>query len=56
MGRSGGFHREVCIDKLEFADNGDIIKVKPTFEGIAALEKYLRFHKESKQATRLFGL
>jgi hypothetical protein len=31
---SGGFHREVCIDKLEFDANGKILEVKPTFKGI----------------------
>ena len=34
MGRSAGFHREVCIDKLEFDAEGNIIEVKPTLEGI----------------------
>jgi len=34
MGRAGGFHREVCIDKLEFDANGRILETKPTFEGI----------------------
>lgn len=31
---SGGFHREVCIDKLEFDANGKLLEVKPTFKGI----------------------
>jgi hypothetical protein len=31
---SGGFHREVCIDKLEFGAEGKIMEVKPTFKGI----------------------
>lgn len=34
MGGRGGFHREVCIDKMEFDANGNIIEVKPTFTGI----------------------
>jgi len=34
MGRSAGFHREVCIDKLEFDAKGNIIQVKPTVQGI----------------------
>ncbi|PTN08690.1 family 43 glycosylhydrolase [Mangrovibacterium marinum] len=34
MGRRGGFHREVCIDKLEFDADGNILEVKPTFKGI----------------------
>jgi hypothetical protein len=37
MGRSGGFHREVCIDQLKFTDNGDIIQVEPTLQGIAPI-------------------
>ncbi len=35
---SGGFHREVCIDKLEFDENGNILEVIPTFEGIEPLQ------------------
>ena len=31
---SGGFHREVCIDKLQFDADGHILEVKPTFKGI----------------------
>ncbi len=38
MGRAGGFHREVCIDKLEFDENGEIIEVKPTLKGIDSVE------------------
>ncbi len=34
MGRSAGFHREVCIDRMEFGDDGSIQKVTPTLEGI----------------------
>ena len=37
MGRSGGFHREVCIDKLEFDADGSIKEVKPTLSGIDAV-------------------
>lgn len=33
-GGSGGYHREVCIDKLEFDADGNIIETKPTFKGI----------------------
>lgn len=35
MGRFAGFHREVCIDKLNFDAEGNIIEVKPTLEGIS---------------------
>ena len=34
MGDSAGFHREVCIDKMEFDANGLILQVIPTHEGI----------------------
>ncbi|WP_340110764.1 family 43 glycosylhydrolase [Maribellus mangrovi] len=34
----GGFHREVCIDKLQFDDQGNILEVKPTLKGIQPLE------------------
>ena len=30
-----GYHREVCIDRLTFADDGTINQVTPTHEGIA---------------------
>jgi len=38
MGDAAGFHREVCIDKLEFDKKGNIITVKPTIEGIKPLK------------------
>lgn len=34
MGDSAGFHREVCLDKLEFAPDGTILPVTPTHKGI----------------------
>lgn len=34
MGPSAGYHREVCIDKLEFDANGNIKVVQPTLKGI----------------------
>lgn len=34
MGRAAGFNREVCIDKMEFDNEGNIIQVKPTHQGI----------------------
>ncbi|MFV0289553.1 MAG: family 43 glycosylhydrolase [Mangrovibacterium sp.] len=30
MGRSGGYHREICMDKLEFSEDGTIKEVYPT--------------------------
>lgn len=38
MGRSAGYNREVCIDKLEFDAEGNIKQVKPTLQGISRLE------------------
>ncbi|NQX40970.1 Glycosyl hydrolases family 43 [Pedobacter steynii] len=34
MGQSAGYHREVCIDKLEFDTNGNIKVVQLTLKGI----------------------
>ncbi|SDZ13672.1 MULTISPECIES: family 43 glycosylhydrolase [Rhodonellum] len=34
MGSSAGFHREICIDKMEFDENGYILKIEPTLDGI----------------------
>jgi arabinoxylan arabinofuranohydrolase len=34
MGEAAGYNREVCIDKLEFTDEGEIKRVIPTLEGI----------------------
>jgi len=39
MGDAAGFHREVCIDKLQFDKKGNIIKVQPTLKGIVPLQK-----------------
>ena len=30
MGRKAGFHREVCIDKMEFDEDGKIKRITPT--------------------------
>ena len=38
MGEAGGFHREVCIDKLEFNADGTIRQVTPTHTGIDAIK------------------
>ena len=32
-----GFHRQLCMDKMEFAADGSIRKVIPTHEGVGAL-------------------
>lgn len=33
-----GIHREVCIDRMEFDDNGRILPVTPTHEGVKAIK------------------
>jgi GH43 family beta-xylosidase len=38
MGRSAGFNREVCIDRMEFNNDGSIKKVTPTLKGIDQLK------------------
>lgn len=38
MGRAGGFHREVCIDKLEFNPDGSIKQVIPTHQGVKPIK------------------
>ncbi|MFG4002980.1 family 43 glycosylhydrolase [Flavobacterium aquidurense] len=39
MGEAGGFHREVCLDKLEFNQDGTIKEVVPTHAGVKAIKK-----------------
>jgi arabinoxylan arabinofuranohydrolase len=39
MGDAAGFNREVCIDKMEFDKEGNILPVKPTHEGIQPIGK-----------------
>lgn len=39
MGDRAGFHREVCIDRMEFADDGRILQVTPTHEGVEAVTR-----------------
>ena len=38
MGDAAGFNREVCIDKLNFDEEGIILQVRPTTEGVASFE------------------
>jgi arabinoxylan arabinofuranohydrolase len=38
MGGAAGFNREVCIDKMEFNDDGSIKQVTPTHVGVKALK------------------
>lgn len=37
MGRPAGYNREVCIDKLTFAEDGSILETTPTLRGIDAV-------------------
>ena len=37
--KGSGFHRQVCIDRMEFNEDGTIRKVTPTQEGIPAIRK-----------------
>lgn len=38
MGSDAGFHRETCIDKLEFDADGCILRTQPTLEGISPIQ------------------
>jgi GH43 family beta-xylosidase len=38
MGESAGYNREVCIDKLEFNNDGSIKQVTPTHQGIKEIK------------------
>jgi len=39
LGSAAGFNREVCMDHLYFNEDGSIIRVKPTKEGVEPLKK-----------------
>ena len=36
MGDAAGYNREVCIDELQFDDDGNILRVRPTLEGFGS--------------------
>jgi len=36
MGDAAGYNREVCIDVLQFDDDGNILQVRPTVEGFGS--------------------
>ena len=52
-----GFHRQVCIDRMEFSKDGKILPVKPTHSGIGYLgrpavsQKNLAFGKKVKASS-----
>lgn len=39
MGRAAGYHREVCIDRMDFSPDGSIKQVYPTHGGISSIAK-----------------
>jgi len=42
-----GFHREVCIDKMEFNNDGTICPVVPTLKGVKAVKMYRKRNKKN---------
>jgi arabinoxylan arabinofuranohydrolase len=38
MGEAAGYNREVCIDKMEFNEDGSIKKVTPTVDGVKKIK------------------
>jgi hypothetical protein len=38
MGSAAGFNREVCIDKIEFDENGSILRTIPSIKGIQPIK------------------
>ncbi len=50
-----GVHRELCLDKFTFDQNGRIVKAKPTLEGVTEGEEFNNFAKIVKH-TSLDGL
>lgn len=46
-----GFNRQLCIDKVEFDDNGDIKKIVPTHDGINPLSD--KMQKKAKKFVNL---
>ncbi|EMI45685.1 endo-1,4-beta-xylanase [Rhodopirellula sp. SWK7] len=37
MGAAAGYHREVCIDPIQFDDRGRIVRVVPTHRGVSSV-------------------
>lgn len=38
MGSAAGYNREVCIDKIEFDENGSILRTSPSIKGIQPIK------------------
>lgn len=49
-----GFHRQVCIDKVEFEPNGDIKKIVPTHQGLIP-ESFAKQAKKNHIDNLAFG-
>lgn len=49
-----GFHRQICIDKVEFEPNGDIKKVVPTHNGLIP-ESFVKQAKKNHIDNLAFG-
>ena len=43
-----GFHRQVCIDRMEFNPDGTISRVRPTQEGVAPVRNMKKVKKTKK--------
>ena len=49
-----GFHRQICIDKMEFDANGDIKKISPTHDGIIP-ESFVKQARKNHVENLAFG-
>ena len=49
-----GFHRQICIDKVEFDENGDIKKINPTHNGLIP-ESFVKQAKKNYIENLAFG-
>ena len=49
-----GFHRQICIDKVEFEPNGDIKKIVPTHDGLIP-ESFVKQAKKNYIENLAFG-
>ena len=43
-----GFHRQVCIDRMEFNSDGTIRRVRPTLDGVAPVKVKVKKSKKTK--------
>ena len=47
-----GFHRQVCIDRMEFNFDGTIRRVQPTQEGVKAIKKVSKKQKDTPKVKK----